>query len=174
MGEPFLSEIRIFGFNFPPRNWTKCDGQILPIDQNQALYSLLGTSYGGDGRTDFGLPDLRGRTPIGFGSSSGVTTRSLGEKDGEESNVFTKEQLPSHTHTVNASSADNTSRDPSGRYPANTPSIFRPYQALGSTTTTFNTNAIANNSGGQGLNNMQPFLTLNFCIAIAGTFPSRN
>lgn len=173
MTEPYISEIRIFGFDFPPRGWAHCDGQILPIEQNQALFSFLGTRFGGDGRTDFGLPDLRGRTPVNFGSHSGVTTRSLGAKGGEENVTLTENEMPAHTHNVNASSADFTSRDPTNRFPAANTGILRSYQDIGSTTNTFDANIISQ-VGGSALNNMQPYLALNFCIALEGTFPPRN
>jgi len=168
MSEPFLSEIRIYGFNFAPRGWAQCDGQILPINQNQSLYSLLGTTYGGDGRTSFALPDLRGRTPVHPGAD-GVT---LGQKTGEETHALSIDELPAHTHTAQASSNLGDNPNPGGR-------------ALGATVPSevyhgdenrvaMRIGTVANVGGGQGHENMQPYLTLNFCIALTGLFPSRN
>jgi microcystin-dependent protein len=159
------------GFNFSPRGWATCDGQILPINQNQSLYSLLGTIYGGDGRTTFALPDLRGRTPIHFN-----TAHAQGQNDGEELHALEVNEMPAHTHVLNASDASATQAGPSGNL------LARPSLALG---TVYSTNeqvqdvslgaaAIANAGGGEGHSNMQPYLTLNFCIALQGLFPSRN
>ena len=165
--EPFLGEIRPFGFNFAPRGWALCDGQILPINQNQALFSLLGTTYGGDGRTTFALPDLRGRSPIGFDSQ-----RPLGGRDGEEQVTLTLGQLASHDHSVNASSDAATAGTVTGNALANTGSSL----AYGNAASLVATNpaAVAAAGGGQAHDNMQPFLTLNYCIAVQGLFPSRN
>ena len=165
MSEPFLAEIRIFGFNFPPRGWAHCDGQILPINQNQSLYSLMGTTYGGDGRTTFALPGLRGRTPMHVGSSF-----NLGNRGGEENHILTTAEIPSHQHPV--LSATNGGEDfPSGTLPgiAEEPS----YRARGNTTT-MSANGTTATGSNLGHNNMQPYLSVNFCIAIQGLFPSRN
>ena len=175
MSEPFLAEIKIVGFDFAPRGWAFCDGQILPINQNQSLYSLLGTTYGGDGRTSFALPDLRGRTPIHVGSSNGVS-HPLGQKTGEETHTLSTHEIPQHEHEARATSATVTSTDPEGKLLAVTsggPFSIIPYgdrtspQALHGST-------VANGGGGQGHNNMQPYLTLSYCIALQGLFPSRN
>lgn len=170
MSEPFLAEIRIVGFNFAPRGWAFCDGQILPINQNQSLYSLLGTTYGGDGRTSFALPDLRGRTPIHVGSSNG-TNHQLGQKSGEETHTLSTAEMPQHTHSIACNQTQGTADEPAGQFPARAAdSIYGPLansQAMGSGT-------IANAGGSQAHENMQPFLTLNFCIALQGLFPSRN
>jgi len=168
MSEPFLSEIRIYGFNFPPRGWAQCDGQILPINQYQSLYSLLGTTYGGDGRTTFALPDLRGRTPVHPGAD-GVT---LGQKTGEETHQLSADEIPAHTHTARASSADGDNPNPAGRALAST----APSEVYHGATnlTAMKPLTIANVGGNQGHDNMQPFTTLNFCIALTGVFPSRN
>ncbi|ABW28678.1 phage tail protein [Acaryochloris marina] len=166
MSEPFLAEIRIVGFNFAPRGWAFCDGQILPINQNQSLYSLLGTTYGGDGRTSFALPDLRGRTPIHVSSS-----HLQGQKGGEETHTLAGNEMPQHTHQLQASSSAANNPIPtghvlgevsSGLYHSNTNSV-----ALLAGTVT-------NVGGGQGHDNMQPYLAVNFCIALQGLFPSRN
>ena len=171
MSEPFLAEIRMVGFNFAPRGWATCDGQILPINQTQSLYSLLGTIYGGDGRTSFALPDLRGRTPIHFN-----TAHAQGQKAGEELHALGVNEMPAHTHVLNASDASATQAGPSGNL------LARPSLALGAVYSTpaqeqdapLGALAIADKGGGQGHNNMQPFLTVNFCIALQGLFPSRN
>jgi len=166
MAEPFLSEIRVMSFGFPPKGWATCDGQLLPINQNQALFSLLGTTYGGDGRVNFGLPDLRGRVPIHMGSS-----HTLGEKGGEQAHTLTIGELPQHTHVLSGTSSDATQPIPSGNLlarqaPAN------PYIAP-TALTTMNAGTVANVGGSQAHLNMQPFLVLSFCIALQGIFPSQ-
>lgn len=172
MSEPFLGEIRIVGFNFAPRGWAYCDGQILPINQNQSLYSLLGTTYGGDGRTSFALPDLRSRTPIHRGDG-----HPLGQKSGAETVTLTAAEIAAHTHTAQASSQDNDQINPSGRVLGRTPDAF-PLQlfhaAEAVSSTSMRAGSITNAGGGQAHDNMQPYLTLSFCIALQGLFPSRN
>lgn len=167
MSEPYLGEIRLFGFNFPPRNWSKCDGATLPINQNQALYSLLGTTYGGDGRTNFALPDLRGRVPISFSSSY-----PQGQKNGSETVTLTAAQMPAHTHALRASDSDSSGTSPNDQVLANTGSetIYGDPGNLVS----LNSNTISSTGGGQSIENMQPFLAIEFCIALTGTFPPRN
>jgi microcystin-dependent protein len=169
MSEPFLAEIKIVGFNFPPRNWAMCDGQLLPINQNQALFSLLGTTYGGDGRTNFALPDLRGRTPIHFGS--GGATHTLGEKAGEENHTISDQEMPAHTHALNASADAADSNQPGNRVYSRTPQAT--YHTL-TPNTPMNSQTIADAGGSQAHNNMQPHLVLNFVIALQGLFPSRD
>lgn len=170
MSEPFLAEVRIVGFNFAPRGWAFCDGQILPINQNQSLYSLLGTTYGGDGRTSFALPDMRGRTPIHVGSSNG-TDHPQGQKSGEETVTLSAAQMPQHTHQLTGSNTAADQQAPENNLLGNNQS--NPYTGfanavnMGSTTVT-------NAGGGQVHENMQPYLALNFCIALQGLFPSRN
>ena len=177
MAEPFLAEIRIVGFNFPPRGWAQCDGQILPINQNQSLYSLLGTTYGGDGRNTFALPDLRGRVPIHEGSSStGGASSSLGDKAGSENQPLSVDEIPSHSHRLNASGDQASTGDPAGNALAGQPLFTAPFYAAvpnAANTRNLNDGTIAN-SGGQGHNNMQPYQTLNYVIALRGVFPSRN
>ena len=165
----------MFAGNFAPRDWAFCDGQRLPIAQNQALFSLLGTTYGGDGRTTFALPDLRGRTPIHKGSSNG-TSHSLGQKAGQENVTLTVEQMPSHTHGVQATTATPASTAQSGNLLTQTGGGRRsitPYSDPASPRTSLHPGSIAN-TGGQGHNNMQPFQALNFVIALQGLFPPRN
>ncbi len=168
MSEPYLAEVRIMGFNFAPRSYASCDGQLLPIAQNQALFSLLGTTYGGDGQTTFALPDLRGRTPVHPGAN-GVT---LGQKSGEETHSLTNAEMPSHAHTAQASSAGGNNPNPSGNALAAT-APAEVYHG-DENRVAMRTGTVANAGGGQGHDNMQPYLTINFCIALQGLFPSRN
>ena len=164
MTEPYIGEIRLFGFNFPPRGWAKCDGTLLSINQNQALYSILGTAYGGDGRTDFALPDLRGRSPLH--KDTGIP---LGDQGGEESVTLTTTEIPNHTHSVAVAATGANSNDPTGRLLGQA-SVY----ASSSNLTPMSSTSIGSGGGGQGHNNMQPFLVVNFCIAVEGTFPPRN
>lgn len=165
MSEPYLAEIRIMGFNFPPRSWALCDGQILPINQNQSLYSLLGTTYGGDGRTTFALPDLRGRVPIHEGSG-----HSLGQRSGEETHTLGVNEMPAHTHSARASSDAGDTPVPVNSQLGAVNNLYRAADSL----TPLLPGTIANTGGSQGHQNMQPYLTLSFCIALQGVFPSRN
>lgn len=165
MAEPFLSEIRIMSFVFAPKGWALCNGQLLPINQNQALFSLLGTTFGGDGRVNFALPDLRGRTPIHVGSG-----HTLGEKGGEQAHTLSIAEIPTHTHVANAQSAAGTQLPPVGAVLAQASNVYRTADnliALGPST-------VANVGGSQAHLNMQPFLTLSFSIALQGIFPSPN
>ena len=171
MSEPFLAEVRMVGFNFAPRGWAFCDGQILPINQNQSLYSLLGTTYGGDGRTSFALPDLRGRTPIHVGSDGSGPFRSLGQKSGEETHTLSAAEMPQHTHNVEASSTLVNDASPIGHIMGD--NLSTPY-ASRSNIVNMASGVIANVGGSQSHENMQPFLAVNFCIALQGLFPSRN
>jgi len=171
MSEPFLAEVRIVGFNFAPRGWAFCDGQILPINQNQSLYSLLGTTYGGDGRTTFALPDLRGRTPIHVGRSNGGGDHRLGQKSGEETHTLSANEMPNHDHVAQASSQDGTTPVPTGNVLAQTPSrIYSDPANL----VDLRSGTVTNVGGGQAHENMQPYLAVNYCIALQGLFPSRN
>lgn len=173
MSEPFLAEVRLMGFNFAPRGWAFCDGQILPINQNQSLYSLLGTIYGGDGRTSFALPDLRGRTPIHVGNSNGGEEHELGQKGGEEAITLSAAEMPSHDHTAQASSSNANQNISGGNILAGAlnlyiqPSEDAVLQSIAPAT-------VVNVGGGQSHDNMQPYLAVNFCIALQGLFPSRN
>ncbi len=171
MSEPFLSEIKMVGFNFAPRSWAFCDGQTLPISQNQSLFALLGTTYGGDGRTTFALPDLRGRAPMHMNSS-----HPLGERAGGETVSLAESQIPSHTHDAQATSATATTTDASGALlgeVAPGPFSTSPYGDL-TNPVDLAPSALGNAGANAGHNNMQPYLALNFCIALQGLFPSRN
>jgi microcystin-dependent protein len=164
MAEPFLSELRIMSFVFPPKGWALCDGQLLPINQNQGLFSLLGTTYGGDGRVNFGLPDLRGRTPIHMGSG-----HTLGERGGEQAHTLSISEIPTHLHTAQASPTDGDQVAPANNY------LGPGFQLYGSPAnlTSLIPGTIGNVGGSQAHLNMQPFLTLSFCIALQGIFPSQ-
>lgn len=173
MSEPFLAEIRLMGFNFAPRGWAFCDGQILPIKQNQSLYSLLGTTYGGDGRTSFALPDLRGRTPIHTGRSNGGDDHLLGQKSGEETHTLSSAEMPQHTHALEAASSSATATSPAGGLLSEAVDpIYAPYEAASDAI--MGSGTVANVGGGQVHENMQPYIAVNFCIALQGLFPSRN
>lgn len=167
MAEPFLSEIRIFSFSFAPKGWALCNGQLLPINQNQALFSLLGTTFGGDGRVNFALPDLRARTPIHAGSG-----HTLGERGGEEAHTLSIAELPTHTHMFRASS-DNATTDTPGTGVVLSSSAIDLYRQP-SSLATMESGMIGNVGGSQAHENKQPFLTLSFCIALQGIFPSPN
>jgi microcystin-dependent protein len=172
MAEPFLSEIRIMSFGFAPKGWAMCNGQLLPINQNQALFSLLGTTFGGDGRVNFALPDLRGRTPIHVGSG-----HTLGEKGGEQSHTLSITELATHLHPLNASSQQ-ANQATLVTPPANTPNILAAVTgaqyAAASSLTTLTPDTVTMVGGSQAHLNMQPFLSLTFCIALQGIFPSPN
>jgi microcystin-dependent protein len=166
MAEPFLSEIRIMSFGFPPKGWALCDGQLLPINQNQALFSLLGTTYGGDGRVNFALPDLQGRVPIHMGSG-----HTLGERGGEQGHTLSIGEIPTHVHTLNGTTTTGTIAIAAGNLPGTSPSQF--YQPPDNNLAAMNAASIANVGGSQAHLNMQPFLVLNFSIALQGIFPSQ-
>ena len=171
MSEPFIAAIRIFGANFAPRNWAFCNGQILPIAQNTALFALVGTTYGGDGRTTLGLPDLQGRAPMHPGNGPGLTPRQLGQKSGTSAVTLTTPQLPTHSHNLQGSDQDATATDPSGNIPAIT---REDTYSSGGTTTPLGSGSLGSTGGGSAHNNMQPFIALYFIIALTGIFPSRN
>ncbi|RMH16215.1 MAG: phage tail protein [Acidobacteria bacterium] len=174
MSEPFLAEIRIFAGNFAPRGWAFCNGQLLPIAQNTALFSLIGTTYGGDGRTTTALPNLKGRAPMHPGRGPGLTARRLGQRGGTESITLTEAQMPSHTHTVRASAVPGNNLEPVGHWisrgaPPTPLNVFAPP----SSTVPMNAGIVGNAGGSQPHNNMQPFLAMNFIIALVGLYPSR-
>ena len=163
MAEPFLSEIRLFSFEFAPRYWAMCNGQLLPINQNQALFSLLGTTFGGDGRVNFALPDLRARTPIHVGNG-----HTLGERGGEQAHTLSIAEVPEHVHVLNGKEANPTQATPGLAVLASANNLYGPPSDL----TSLVSGSVANVGGSQAHLNMQPFLTINFCIALAGIFPS--
>lgn len=166
MAEPFLSEIRIMSFVFPPKGWALCNGQLLPINQNQALFSLLGTTFGGDGRVNFALPDLRGRVPIHVGSG-----HTLGERGGEPSHTLSIGEIPTHTHILSATTIAATGNTPSASLMLAQSTASQLYGAPNALIA-MNPGALTNVGGSQAHLNMQPFLTLSFCIALQGIFPS--
>lgn len=170
MSEPFIGEIRMVGFNFAPRSWAFCDGQLLPVNQNQALFALLGTTYGGDGRTTFGLPDLRGRFPMHPGSGPGLTSRRQGDRGGVESVVLNPNEIPAHSHAMRGSGLTATEKSPANAYPAVADDGERNY--------TSSSDADMGSTGTAGMSrahyNLPPYLCVYFVIALQGLFPSRN
>ena len=167
MGTPFMSEIKIISWNFPPQGWAFCNGQFLPINQNQALFSLLGTMYGGNGQTTFALPDFRGRVPIHIGS--GFTQ---GQAGGQEFHTVTQSEMPSHNHFAQVQPANGDTANPAGNFLAGVITFL--YRNDVSALTTLEPGTISNVGGSQPHENRQPFLVLNFIIALQGVFPSRN
>ena len=171
--ETFLGEIRMFAGNFAPIGWAFCQGQLLPIAQNQALFSLLGTTYGGNGTTTFALPDLRGRVPVGFGQGPGLSNRVIGEQFGSELVTLNINQMPSHNHTVNAVTTEGNQNLPTNSLPANTKALDKEYSDANANTTMKAT--MVNPTGGsQPFGVSQPSLGVNFIIALQGIYPSRN
>lgn len=172
MSEPFVGEIRMFAGNFAPRSWAFCDGQLLAVSQNDALFSLLGTTYGGDGRTTFGLPDLRGRIPIHQGSGPGLSPRNLGGRGGTERQTLSINELPSHTHGPKASASSAETTTPS--------TTVQPAVASGQyyearlSAAAMNSSSIGRVGGSEAHNNVQPFQCINYIIALFGIYPSRN
>lgn len=165
MATPFLSEIKIVSFGFAPKGWAFCNGQLLPINQNQALFSLLGTTYGGDGQTNFALPNLQSRVPIHTGSG-----HTLGELGGEQAHTLSISEIPTHTHTLQASSTNGNAAVPTGNVLGAVSNAYGSAQNL----TSMSPSAVGTLGGSQAHQNMMPFLTLNFCIALQGIFPSQN
>ena len=172
MSEPFVGEIRMFAGNFAPRGWAFCDGQLLAVSQNDALFSLLGTIYGGDGRTTFGLPDLRGRVPVHAGQGPGLSNYRLGASGGAESVTLTTNQLPSHSHPLQATDNLGTTPNPSGNVLAKSTTIDAYFPDTPSTA--LNNNSITNVGGSQSHTNLMPFLCVHFIIALFGIYPSRS
>ncbi len=170
MSEPFVGEIRIFAGNFAPRGWAFCDGQLLAVSQNDALFSLLGTIYGGDGRTTFGLPDVRGRIPLHQGTGPGLSARRLGSKGGEEEVRLTTNQLAYHSHDFNANSALAATKAPQGKVLAK---AALPVYENANADTSMASSSIANTGGSQPHSNLMPTLCVNFIIALFGIYPSR-
>lgn len=171
MSDQFVAEIRIFPFNFPPTGWAFCDGQLMPISQNTALFALLGTVYGGDGKSTFALPDMQGNAPMQPGQGQGLSLRDLGEMSGVESITLLQSEIPVHTHNIVASQGDGLERLPGNQLLATGIGIGQ--YAAPPTNTTLAFQALPPAGGGLPHNNMQPYLTLNFCIALQGIFPQR-
>jgi len=191
MSEPFIGQITMFGFDFAPRGWATCDGQLLSIAQYTAVFSLLGTAYGGDGRTTFGLPDLRSRFPTHQGQGPGLSRRTMGQAGGEERVTLLETQMPTHNHTTNnnlsasstlkaSTSLGGDTSDPGGNSLGNTQSIYKsaaPGTSMqsGSVETSISGSVAVNNAGGsQSHDNMPPYQVVNFCIALQGLFPPRS
>jgi len=189
MSEPFLGQVEIFAFDFPPKGWATCSGQLLLINQNQALFSLLGTNYGGDGRTTFGLPDLRGRLAMGWGQGQGLSNYNLGEKVGEETHTLVMNEMPRHDHVfwVDATTAATSNTEmPStsvvlGQTIGKQSGVANPFDLFlystpgtAGTATTLDPHTIGLSGGGQAHGNLMPYLALNFCIALQGVRPSPN
>jgi microcystin-dependent protein len=176
MSEPYLGQIRMFAGNFAPRGNAFCEGQLLPISANSALFSLLGTIYGGDGRTTFALPDLRGRMPVHYGNGPGLSSRPLGEKGGQETVTLTQAQLPSHSHSLQGEDGLGTQNSPVNTILAELEFNGNPipFYSTTSPTRNMNSNAIGPTGTGQGHNNIMPFQAIYFIIALTGIYPSRN
>jgi microcystin-dependent protein len=183
MSNPFLGEIRIMSFNFAPKGWVMCNGQLLPINQNQALFSLLGTTYGGNGQTTFALPNLQGRVPLHFGQAPGLSNYVIGQAAGEYSHTLNQSEMAAHIHTMSVSNSgalqNATGRSPAGHSPAQAVAATTPVSPVsiygtGAPSEVFASTAIAPIGGNQPHTNQQPYLVLNCCIALQGIFPSRN
>ena len=170
MSEPFIAEIRIFAGNFAPRSWAFCNGQLLPISQNTALFSLIGTTYGGDGRTTTALPNLQGRAAMHPGRGAGLTSRRLGQRGGVETVTLTEAQMPSHNHSLQVTAEDGERRDPADKYFGRGTAIYADPNNLGAMAS----ETLPNSGGSQAHNNLQPFITMNFIIALQGLYPSRS
>jgi microcystin-dependent protein len=171
VSDPFVAEIRIFPFFFAPRGWAFCNGQLLPISQNTALFSLVGTFYGGDGKSTFALPNLQGSAPLHAGQGPGLTDRFLGESAGEQSVTLIEAEMPAHTHSARVSGRAAVDNDPAGKYWAQ--ASVNAYRTAATTAGFMAPQALSNAGASQPHNNMQPYLTLNFCIALQGIFPPR-
>jgi microcystin-dependent protein len=169
--DPFVAEIRIFPFNFAPKGWAFCDGQILPLSQNTALFSLLGTTYGGDGRSNFALPNMQGNAPMHPGQGPGLSLHDLGETGGSDTVSLLESEIPSHSHSFNASSQTGEDRTPQGEVLAK--AVGGALYASPANLVSLSQNALPPAGGDQPHNNLMPYLTLNFCIALQGVFPPR-
>ncbi len=165
MGTPYMSEIRIMSFGFAPKGWAQCNGQLIPINQNQALFALLGTTFGGNGQTNFALPDLRGAVPIHFGVGY-----VLGQKGGEQAHTLNQLEMAAHPHVASGTTTNADSAQPSSNFLGEANNMYGPATNL----TSLHPSTISSQGGSQPHENMQPYLALNFCIALVGAFPSRN
>ncbi len=173
MDEPFLGMIALFGFNYPPRGWAACWGQIIPLQQNTALFALLGTNYGGNGVNTFGLPDLQGRAAIGNGQGLGLSSYSIGQKTGAENVTLIQTQLPAHTHTIWGTTDAGDTSSPEGAYPANTGVMDKEYRTATTDKAAMNSAMVGFTGSGTPISVMQPYLAMNYCIALQGVFPAR-
>jgi microcystin-dependent protein len=176
MSEPFIGEVKIFGFNFAPRGWALCNGQLLPISQNTALFSLLGTQFGGNGKTNFALPNLQGEVPLHQGQGPGLSARQMGETAGLAAVTLQTSNMPAHTHAVSCSTASGTSASPAGNVWATAGTRgagINEYSGTAGSSPTLAPAAVGTAGGSQPHNNMPPYLVVNFCIALQGIFPQR-
>ena len=173
MADPFLAEIRIFGFNFAPKGWAFCNGQLLPLSQNTALFALLGTTYGGDGKSTFALPDLQGSHPMHPGQGPGLSLHDLGETGGSDTVTLLESEIPSHTHSEMGSNTQSTQQSPAGNFSSGSNAARRYAPAATNPDVTMNILSIAPAGGDSPHNNLSPYLVLNFCIALQGLFPPR-
>jgi microcystin-dependent protein len=171
--DPFVAEIRIFPFSFSPKGWATCDGQILPISQNTALFSLLGTTYGGDGKSNFALPDMQGSSPMHPGQGPGLSLHDLGEVGGAETVTLLESEIPSHSHALNAQAAPADTNVPIGNSIARVTGATPYLPPAGAPLVSMAGSALVPAGGDQSHNNMMPYLTLNFCIALQGVYPPR-
>jgi microcystin-dependent protein len=174
MSDPFIGEIKMFAGNFAPQGYAFCDGQLLPINQHQALFSLLGTTYGGDGRTTFALPDLRGRVPVHPGQGAGLIQRQLGERGGQENVALSESQLAAHTHAAFGTQEEANSKSPGNALLATTQGNRKIYDSTGKANAALDSGTVGSSGGGQEHDNMQPYLGIHFIIALEGIFPSRS
>lgn len=173
MADPFVAEIRIFPFNFAPKGWAWCDGQLMPLSQNTALFSLLGTTYGGNGTSNFALPDLQGRAPMHPGQGPGLSLHDLGESGGSETETLLESQIPAHSHSLQSQQVPGDSATPAGNVYARTIGATPYRDAAGASLVEMSPQALAPSGGSAPHNNMQPYLTCYFCIALQGVFPPR-
>lgn len=179
MAEPFIAEIRLFGFSFPPRGWSRCTGSLMAISQNTALFSLIGTQFGGNGQTTFGMPDLQGRGAIGAGNGPGLSSQIVGQKGGTPTVTLLSTEMPQHNHTLNAGQLSAPNANQNVATPTSTARLGRSspnnlYIAPVAPSAQLISSSISTTSGNQPHENMQPYVAVNYCIAMQGVFPARN